>query len=297
MVRATTKSKRKTTRSKSAAKPSQAIDISNLASCIEDARLAALDSDVGPDDPTEFSNLMGRLVASRDRLPPLYRQAVYAPFLETMTDLGRDGFVEILLRDPARESTAGLVLDVAHAILQNGERYEDQATDAFQEVVSDLYDGFLSMEDRLGVNPPDHSTIAPLVKWGNPSFGPYTWTISATESVGLGTGIVNLPPANARRGLLAWSAVGHETAGHDILHADEGLAQELAVSVFNALNEANVGNVLPAYWASRIDETASDVLGILNTGPTAGIGLIGYFRGLNAAFSGTATLRQKEACG
>ncbi|MEZ6114036.1 MAG: hypothetical protein R3C99_23940, partial [Pirellulaceae bacterium] len=149
MVRATTKSKRKTTRSKSAAKPSQAIDISNLASCIEDARLAALDSDVGPDDPTEFSNLMGRLVASRDRLPPLYRQAVYAPFLETMTDLGRDGFVEILLRDPARESTAGLVLDVAHAILQNGERYEDQATDAFQEVVSDLYDGFLSMEDRL----------------------------------------------------------------------------------------------------------------------------------------------------
>ena len=125
------------------------------------------------------------------------------PFLETMTDLGRDGFVDLLLNDPDRERGAGLVLDVAHAILQNGERYEDQATDAFQEVVSDLYDGFLSMADRLGVNPPDHSTVAPLVKWGNPDFGPYTWTISATESIGLGTGIVSLPPANARRGMLA----------------------------------------------------------------------------------------------
>ncbi|MCM3465812.1 hypothetical protein M3660_23100, partial [Bacillus licheniformis] len=39
------------------------------------------------------------------------------------------------------------------------------------------------------------------------------------------------------------------------------------------------------------DETASDVLGILNMGPAAGIGLIGYFRGLNGAWNGTPTLR------
>jgi hypothetical protein len=32
-------------------------------------------------------------------------------------------------------------------------------------------------------------------------------------------------------------------------------------------------------------------MGILNMGPAAAIGLIGYFRGLNKAFSGTATLR------
>lgn len=295
MVRSVAKATRSTTRSVAAT--TQPVDISNLAACVEDVRLAALDSDTGPIDPVDFSNLMGRLVASRDRLPPLYREMVYDPFLETMTDLGRDGFVDLLLNDPDRERGAGLVLDVAHAILQNGERYEDQATDAFQEVVSDLYDGFLSMADRLGVNPPDHSTVAPLVKWGNPDFGPYTWTISATESIGLGTGIVSLPPANARRGMLAWSAVGHETAGHDILHADDGLAQELAVSVFNSLNSANVGNVLPAYWSSRIDETASDVLGILNMGPAAGIGLIGYFRGLNAAFTGVAKLRNDGPAG
>lgn len=52
-----------------------------------------------------------------------------------------------------------------------------------------------------------------------------------------------------------------------------------------------MGKGLPRYWSDRIDETASDVLGILNMGPAAAVGLIGYFRGLNAAISGSPTLR------
>jgi len=48
---------------------------------------------------------------------------------------------------------------------------------------------------------------------------------------------------------------------------------------------------LASYWSQRIDETASDVMGILNMGPADGIGLVVYFRGLNAAFTGQATLR------
>lgn len=90
---------------------------------------------------------------------------------------------------------------------------------------------------------------------------------------------------------MAWSALGHETGGHNILGADIGLLPELADLVGEALTQAGLGSDLPTYWADRIDETASDVLGILNMEPAAGIGLIGYFRGLNAAFTGTATLR------
>lgn len=45
------------------------------------------------------------------------------------------------------------------------------------------------------------------------------------------------------------------------------------------------------YWTSRIDETASDVLGILNMGPAAGTALVGYFRALNATYDGNAVLR------
>jgi hypothetical protein len=45
------------------------------------------------------------------------------------------------------------------------------------------------------------------------------------------------------------------------------------------------------YWADRIDETAADVLGVLNMGPAAAVGLVGYFRALNAAYTGTPALR------
>lgn len=265
-------------------------DLSNLEFCVEDAKMAALEKSSGPDDPTDYHLLRDRLEAAKTKLPPLYREAVYQPFVRKLDELGEPGFHQILEMDPSREGMALMMLDIAQTILQNGEGYDVRATDAFQEVVSDLYDGFLSEEDRWGVKPPDKSGIPPLVKWGNPQYGPYTWTVEATSAFGLQTGVVNLPPANAKQGLLAWAALGHETTGHDVLHADSGLLQELGAIVRTALQEQNTGSDLPHYWSSRIDETASDVLGILNMGPAAGIGLIGYFRGLRAAYEGTPAL-------
>ncbi len=266
-------------------------DISNLAGCVEDARQAGLDSDTGPSDPTDLHNLRGRLETCRDKLPPLYRTAVYDPFIAKLDNLGQQGFTKILLSDPNKEGIAGLLFDIAHAILQNGEGFQQRATDGFQEVVSDLFDGFLGAEGRKAVKSPDKGAIPPLVKWGNPDSGPYTWPVDATISFDVKAPIVNLPPSNARHGILAWAALGHEIGGHDILHADTGLLPELADKVNQALNNVNLGDPFPDYWSERIDETASDVLGILNMGPAAGVGLIGYFRGLNAAFTGSAVLR------
>ncbi len=266
------------------------LNLDNLQACTDDARRAALDGDTGPSDPTDFSQLRGRLEAAREKLPPLYRQEVFEPYVRKLDELGPFEFMRILLKDPFQNGLAGLMLDIAHAIIQNGEGYEERATDGFQEVVSDLYDGFLSAEDRRGVKPPDRGVIAPLVKWGNPDSGPYTWPVSATEIFDVGAAIVSLPPANARSGLLAWAVLGHETAGHDILHADTGLRAEIGQEVFQELTNEKLPSLFPRYWADRIDETASDVLGILNMGPSAAIGLVGYFRGLRAAFAGVPKL-------
>lgn len=259
------------------------LDISNLPAATADARLALNDTDPGPPEPLSYKKLRKRLKAAKDHLPPLYRTAVYEPFYSHLKDIGESGFKAILAKDPSRTRTAGLLLDIAQAILQNGEGYASLATDAFQEVVSDLYDGFLSAEDRTGVKPPDESVIPPLVKWGSPDFGPYTWPTSATNVFGVTPTIVSLPPANARRGLLAWSALGHETAGHDLLSADHGLKPEIRKATKAALLKNNFDKSMAMYWANRIDETASDVLGVLNMGPAAAIGLIGYFRGFSAA--------------
>ena len=77
-----------------------------------------------------------------------------------------------------------------------------------------------------------------------------------------------------------------------MLHAYAGLEDQLSGAVRTALvKEFPNGSVLPDYWANRMDETASDVLGILNMGPAAAIGVIGYFRGLNAAWGGGPHLR------
>ena len=271
--------------STSSPKPS----LSGLGACQSDSSQAVLDSTPGPPDPRDYQKLLSRLEASKEKLPPLYRQAVFNPYFATLQEIGPDDFKTIIENDQY-ENFEMLMMDIAHAILQNGEGYEEKPTDAFQEVVSDLYDGFLSAEDRVGVKPPDKGVIPPLVKWGNPNFGPYTYPVTATASFKVEAAIVNLPPANAKGGLLAWSALGHETGGHDILRADSGLSDELSRNVLSALKKAKMGS-LASYWASRIGETASDVLGILNMGPAAGIGLIGYFRGIRGALNDTFKLQ------
>ncbi|MGB8931825.1 MAG: hypothetical protein WCC48_11315 [Anaeromyxobacteraceae bacterium] len=283
--------RRKPARSAVTAAPS----IANLPACIDEARSAALSREDGPPDPADFRALRARLDAARKKMPPLYLQAVHEPFVRTLDGLGASGFKRVLVEDPEREGAARLMLDIAQAILQNGEGYRELATDGFQEVVSDLYDGFLSAEDRRGVKPPDRGVVPPLVRWGDADAGPYTWPVTATASFEVTAPIVSLPAANARAGLLAWSALAHETAGHDILAADVGLHDELVRAVRDRFTAAKLGVGIADYWADRLDESASDVLGILNMGPAAAVGLIGYFRALNAAYRGRAQLRNVGA--
>ena len=152
--------------------------------------------------------------------------------------------------------------------------------------MSDLYDGFLSAEDRRGVKPPDHGVLPPLVRWGS-GRGAVHLAGDGDRVGGAGAAVVSLPAANASRGLLAWAALAHETAGHDLLAADDGLRDELARAVREQLLAERMAPALADYWADRIDETASDVLGVLNMGPAAALGLVGYFRGLNGAWNGT----------
>ena len=271
-------------------------NLSGLQACIDDVKSAALDSDSGPPEPTGFSSLMQRLESSRALLPKVFQNSTADPFITTLNEIGEAGYVQTLASDPTREGAAGLLLDIAQAILQKGEGYSPDATDAFLEVVADLYDGFLSAEDRSGIKMPERVIVPPMVKWGNPDFGPYTWPFDATNNFGVKNAIVSMPPSNTRAGLMAWSALGHETCGHDVLHANAGLQGEIASLVRAALaKESTLDDTntrLSSYWATRIDETSSDVMGILNMGPAAAIGLVAYFRGLSAGAGAPAKLRR-----
>lgn len=276
-----------------AAKAADPLKLAGMKAVIDDARQAALSSARGPADPASYASFMQRLQAAQGKFPPLYDQKYVQPFIATVKHLGAHNYARVLASDPDRESSAGLMFDLGQAILQRGEGFLKDETRAIQEFISDLYDGFLSAADRRGVKQPDLGVIPPLAKWGNPEAGPYTWPIDAADAFGVSAAVVNMPPANAHGGLAAWAALGHETAGHDILHADIGLQPELADML--RANLAPLGHGLAEYWADRIDETASDVMGILNLGPAAGIGLIVYFRGLSAACGDAPKLRSDGA--
>jgi hypothetical protein len=260
--------------------------LANMGACVADASAAIRDRDPGPPDPRQFSDLMTRLTRAKSSLAPIYQHGMFEPFVATLTALGDAEFTRILDADVNNDRAGRLMMDIAQALLQPGEGFQHAALRAFQELVSDLYDGFLSAEDRRGVKPPDRGVTAPMVKFGEPRSGPYTWPIEATGSfrvtgtAGPNSAVVSLPPSNGRLGLMAWSSIGHETAGHDILSADKGLKAELSDTVASSLASAGLRS-LAEYWSSRIDETASDVMGVLNMGPAAGIGLVAFFRGFD----------------
>lgn len=269
------------------------LDFSNLERCIEDVKRATESPQKNEVFFTkDYNQLMEVLTIPqmRETLPKVYQDTMFDPFLSFLEKIGVGGFNSIFIYQPNNPKYSfyrQIIPDIAEAILQSGYNYAQKASNAFQEVVNDLYKSFLSEENRVSnetgvpIKMPDKGVVPPLVKWGNPDFGPYTWPVDATSEIKVKSAVVNLPPANFQGGLLAWATLPHETVGHDILHADSGLLEELGNKVFLAVLDAFPGDYFMAnYWRQCIDETASDILGLLNAGPVAGISLIGYFRGL-----------------
>lgn len=100
-----------TKRSREEAAKKSELDISSLNALTIEAKRAALDSTTGPSDPTNYNELRGRLEVCRNKLPPVYRDTVYRPFVDKLDQLGNDGFNDILLRDPDKQDLAGIMLD------------------------------------------------------------------------------------------------------------------------------------------------------------------------------------------
>ena len=132
---------------------------------------------------TNYAQLIADLQSATPNLPYVYQQAAAGPFIQFLQSLGEDQFLQIFGSDPTDDQTATLqqiIPDAALAILSY-EKAPMQGINAFEEIVSDLYDGFLSDETRVGkqtgkpINPPTYGVIPPLVKFGNADAGPYTW--------------------------------------------------------------------------------------------------------------------------
>lgn len=267
-------------------------DISNLNNCINEVRLANLNPPVVPTFDIykrNYQKLISDLQIATPSLPFVYQEAAAKPLIAYLQRMGPVQFFNLFNGSPTDALSQSLIQIIPDAVLSVlfHNTVNVQGVNAFQEVASDLYDSFISEEKRVSaqtgrpIESPTYGVIPPLVKFGNAESGPYTWPCDATmQLLGMRCPIVSLPPAQLKGGLLAWVSLGHETGGHDVLHADAGLLQELAQKVQSAVLAKFQSPLLATYWSDCIDETASDVFGLLNMGPGAGIGLIGYFRSI-----------------
>lgn len=266
-------------------------DLSNLPACIYDAAQALSAAAGGPPRLPEHGRLLALLAAARSQLPVGYDAALITPLIEQVRRLGPAGLAAAIDQPRFLPFADGM-----HAILQatcGFSRAVRPATRALQEVVADLYEGFLSKEERHGLKCPDHLLLPPLVKWGPSRKGPYTIPIEQMAQTGLGCALVSLPLCNATHGLISWPALSHETTGHDILRADIGLLPELQAALQQRLGQTAAAGLTGAFlrW---FDEVAADVLSVLNLGPAAGLGFIGHFRASSLVHSGQPTLRSSE---
>lgn len=237
--------------------------VKHFNACVEDAQKAFARDLFPPAIPSGLDNV----TSAARRLPKVYRSAFGRPVCALLRKASQ----------PDEYLTAAV-----NAIVQRTHHAFRRETMAFEEVVADVYHGFLSNVRRIGAWKPDHTIHAPLVAWGpgGPDYdGPYTYPAYPDE--GIRAGIVVLPWSHARHSLVGWAMLAHEAAGHDIVGARENLMAEIARNLRNrgALEKDGLGR----YFARYLEEIVSDIMGVLNMGPAAAVAMLAYFRGWNAA--------------
>jgi len=144
----------------------------------------------------------------------------------------------------------------------------------FVAVISNLYRSFLDNSRRAAAGMPVlKEQLPPLGAFQHDgSDGPITIAVDLmNQFLGGSVGVVALPATFAAHPIL-WMALAHETGGHDVTHADEGLLEELAEGMPGALKpfEADVGlpeGQLALLWQYWMDEAAADIYALMNAGP------------------------------
>jgi hypothetical protein len=250
----------------------------------------AEDSPVGSPAGSPFdATMLARIVQpARTLLPAAYRTGYVDPLLtalpEVVTVLRQQLNQEMqggMSRSDALADVTSIADTLVGAVRDWGEPEYRGPLGRFEAVVSNFYRSFLSAEQRAQAALPLVEFLPPLVTFApTAAGGPFTLPSDAVKDlVSAPIGIVSLPGSYRAHPLL-WPALAHETGGHDVLHADPGLLDELARGVA-ALPTIPKG--IAALWNAWMDEAASDVYGLLNIGPAFAVSLAAFFSALGAS--------------
>ena len=216
-----------------------------------------------PDDRT-----LGRLLHDGALLLPHgYQEPYIAPVLHAATRLlalARAGRIRM---SSVEIVTGAIIQHVPDWPLANELR-------RFTAVISNLYRSFLDAARREAANLPTLATcLPPLAAFQHDgSNGPITIASDLIATyLGGSVGVVALPATFAHHPIL-WTALAHETGGHDVTHADVGLLDQLTALLPSVLTPLEADCKLPRgvlvrLWAHWMDEAAADIYAIMNAGP------------------------------
>jgi len=158
-------------------------------------------------------------------------------------------------------------------IYQHADKAIQPQMNRFLAVISDLYVSFLNRSTRRNLQINLSETLPPLAVYQSvPTNGPFTIPCDMVATLTGGTiGVVSLPATFADHPLF-YGSLAHETGGHDVIHADHGLMQQLREQFYSLFPEPN-NRWLAILWDYWMEEAAADTYGVLNMGPTFGFNL------------------------
>lgn len=217
-------------------------------------------------------------------LPQTFRRGYAEPLLENLLSV----LLQTIGDLSVREALTGAVYD------HIPESEVREPLHRFLAVISNLYRSFLSEAKRAAVNVPITSSIPPLAVFQSTgNLGPFTISSEQVDRLfGANIGVVSLPSTYRGHPVL-WASLAHETGGHDVTHADEGLLPELAEGVralfgvepLESGREPTDRQLYGLLWSHWIDEAVADVYGILNMGPAFAFNLAALLAALKSKFT------------
>jgi len=230
-------------------------------------------------------------------LPPTYQEQFAAPMDAKLPGVMSklDQQVQSGERPAAYRA---LVLEALYgAIYQHGFRVTPVEArpqlKRFLAVVSNLYRSFVDANKRTAAGVTLATEMPPLALFQSVSDGPFTIESDLMkEKFGLSIGVVSLPATYCNDPVI-WAGLSHEVGGHDIVHADAGLVEEmesktraLLAPVFKPLRNRDNATLNALIWSYWMDEAAADVYGVLNMGPVFAPSLAAFLAAFRAHLKG-----------
>jgi len=227
-------------------------------------------------------------------LPRIYQQNFHAPMDAALPQLfdKLTNDVKTRVKTPAEMTTR---LEMFYApVYQHGPRVTQinaaPQLKRFLAVVSNLFRSFAANDKRAAAGVNLVTATPPLAFFQSDSVqGPYTVECDLMQqNFGIEVGIVSLP-ATYRDHPAVWSVLSHEVCGHDVVHADQGLLQEMTEAVqallapgFSPRNRQDNATLNALIWSYWMDEAAADVYGVLNMGPAFAPSLAAFLAAFRA---------------